>query len=636
MPELPDALAALRATVAGLRLGLDLPGAAAARREQADIVGQVEDYLLPRLRQLDAPLLAVVGGSTGAGKSTLVNTLVGGDVSPAGVLRPTTRAPVLVCHPDDLHWFASDRILPGLSRTTGAAAGAQAGGGPGSLRLVPHPAVPAGLALLDAPDIDSVVATNRALAAQLLSAADLWIFLTTAARYADAVPWDLLHTAQERSTALAVVLNRVPPEAVDDVTGHLAAMLAENRLGRAALFPVPETTLDDGLIPAAGIAPVRSWLDRLGRDAAARAEIVRATLDGALRSIRQRMLALARHADEQLAVAAALRAEVDERYAAACRDVDDGVRGGTVLRGEVLARWQEYVGTGELMRSLQARIGQLRDRLAAFVTGRRPPATELRQAVESSLESLVRAAADRAAEQSVQAWRAHPAGATLLSAGRAGEPAARAGSAAGGSAGGTGAGPAGGAGAGRAGAGGAGVERAGEPAARAGSDRAGSARELTRSSAGFGAELAREVRAWQGRVLDLVATEGAERRTAARLASFSVNGAGLVLMLAVFAHTGGLTGAEIAVAGGTSAVSQKLLEAVFGDTAVRILAGQARADLLDRVEYLLGTEAERFGALVDAAAPAPEAGTSLRATLADFEHARRARAGAGPPTRAPR
>jgi len=626
MPELPDALAALRATVAGLRLGLDLPGAAAARREQADIVGQVEDYLLPRLRQLDAPLLAVVGGSTGAGKSTLVNTLVGGDVSPAGVLRPTTRAPVLVCHPDDLHWFASDRILPGLSRTTGAAAGAQPGGGPGSLRLVPHPAVPAGLALLDAPDIDSVVATNRALAAQLLSAADLWIFLTTAARYADAVPWDLLHTAQERSTALAVVLNRVPPEAVDDVTGHLAAMLAENRLGRAALFPVPETTLDDGLIPAAGIAPVRSWLDRLGRDAAARAEIVRATLDGALRSIRQRMLALARHADEQLAVAAALRAEVDERYAAACRDVDDGVRGGTVLRGEVLARWQEYVGTGELMRSLQARIGQLRDRLAAFVTGRRPPATELRQAVESSLESLVRAAADRAAEQSVQAWRAHPAGATLLSAGRAGEPAARAGSAAGGSAGGTGAGPAGGAGAGR----------AGEPAARAGSDRAASARELSRSSAGFGAELAREVRAWQGRVLDLVATEGAERRTAARLASFSVNGAGLVLMLAVFAHTGGLTGAEIAVAGGTSAVSQKLLEAVFGDTAVRILAGQARADLLDRVEYLLGTEAERFGALVDAAAPAPEAGTSLRATLADFEHARRARAGAGPPTRAPR
>jgi hypothetical protein len=82
--ELPDALAALREPVAGLRFGLDLPGAAAARRERADLVGQVDDYLLPRLRQLDAPLLAVVGGSTGAGKSTLINTLVGEEVSLGG------------------------------------------------------------------------------------------------------------------------------------------------------------------------------------------------------------------------------------------------------------------------------------------------------------------------------------------------------------------------------------------------------------------------------------------------------------------------------------------------------------------------------------------------------------------------
>ena len=36
---------------------------------------------------------------------------------------------------------------------------------------------------------------NRELAAQLLAAADLWLFVTTAARYADAVPWDLLRTA---------------------------------------------------------------------------------------------------------------------------------------------------------------------------------------------------------------------------------------------------------------------------------------------------------------------------------------------------------------------------------------------------------------------------------------------------------
>ena len=68
-------------------------------------------------------MLAVVGGSTGAGKSTLVNSLVGDDVSRTGVLRPTTRSPVLVHHPDAAHWFADDRILPTMARVSGVAAG---------------------------------------------------------------------------------------------------------------------------------------------------------------------------------------------------------------------------------------------------------------------------------------------------------------------------------------------------------------------------------------------------------------------------------------------------------------------------------------------------------------------------------
>src|SRR5918997_570352 len=90
---LADALAALRDEAATLTLGLDLAGAAGARGQRDELVRQVDDYLLPRLGRMDAPLLMVVGGSTGAGKSTLVNSLVGEVVSPAGVLRPTTRAP---------------------------------------------------------------------------------------------------------------------------------------------------------------------------------------------------------------------------------------------------------------------------------------------------------------------------------------------------------------------------------------------------------------------------------------------------------------------------------------------------------------------------------------------------------------
>jgi len=60
---------------------------------------------------VDAPLLAVVVGSTGAGKSMLVNSLVGSEVSRSGAPRPTTRSPVLVNHPD-AGWFEDDRSSP--------------------------------------------------------------------------------------------------------------------------------------------------------------------------------------------------------------------------------------------------------------------------------------------------------------------------------------------------------------------------------------------------------------------------------------------------------------------------------------------------------------------------------------------
>jgi energy-coupling factor transporter ATP-binding protein EcfA2 len=577
-PDLPDALGALRDRVAGLRLGLATPGSDGARAAQAELVGQVDDYLLPRLRQLDAPLLAVVGGSTGAGKSTLVNSLVGASVSKAGWLRPTTRGPVLVCNPEDLAWFSGGRILPELSRTTGD--GGQ--GGAGTLHVVAHRGVPAGLALLDAPDIDSVVAQNRALASQLLAAADLWIFCTSAARYADAVPWDLLHTAQQRSTALAVVLNRVPPEGLREIGRHLATMLDENGLARARLFPVPETQLagENGLLPENVVRPLRAWLTDLAADADARSEVIRTTLDGALQSLRLRVSAVAREADDQLATGALLRDEADTAYADAALEVDDGVRSGSVLRGEVLARWQEFVGTGELTRGLEERIGRLRDRVTAFLLGREPPTAPVNEALESSVETLVRAAADGAAERTVDAWRMRPAGRALLA------------------------------------------------------DRG---RRLAHASEAFRPALEREVRAWQGRVLQLVAEEGRERRTAARVASFGTNGAGLAIMLAVFAQTGGLSGAELLIAGGTSAASQKVLEAVFGDSAVRALASTARSDLLEAVESLLAVERNRFGALVDAAAPDAGAALGLRAALDAFEQARRAsraltRPGARPPS----
>ncbi|MDP9394171.1 MAG: ABC transporter, partial [Actinomycetota bacterium] len=157
------------------------------------------------------------------------------------------------------------------------------------------------------------------------------------------------------------------------------------------------------------------------------------------------------------------------------------------------------------------------------------------------VEALVRSEADAAAERTAASWRRSAAGAELL-------------------------------------------DRAGEP--------------LDRSSRGMDDRLVRLVRDWQSFVLELVRREGADRRSGARFMAYGINGGALIVMVAVFASTGGLTGAEVAVAGGASALGQKVIEAVLGDQAVRALATQARADLRERVESLLADERERFTRLL--------------------------------------
>lgn len=578
--RLVAALTDLRTALADLRLPLETTGAADDRALARRLRDQLDDHLLPRVRQLGAPLLAVVGGSTGAGKSTLVNSLLREEVSPSGVLRPTTREPVLVHHPDEGAWFTSDRVLPRLARVTGpvptphpaapdgvgtgvpgpavpgpAVPRPDAYGGAGALRLVPHLGVPHGLALLDAPDIDSVVEANRRLGEELLGAADLWVFVTTAARYADAVPWDLLAEAARRRAVVLLVLNRVEPGARDAVTDHLRRMLVEHGLD-AHVVVVPETQVDGGLLPPAATAELGGWLRAVVGDSGARDGVVERTVRGAAEDLVAAVPHLAAAADEQRRHADRLREAVAAAYAAAGRDVATATGDGTMLRGEVLARWQEFVGTGELLRALEERVGSWRDRLTAAVRGR-PAPEQVARAVGDSLVHLVVDAADRASERAHGAWHADPAGAALLGGLR-----------------------------------------------------------MSRASADLPERAAAEVRAWQGAVLELVSTEGAGRRSTARALSFGVNGLGAALMVAIFASTGGLTTAEVGVAGGTALLAQRLLEAVFGDDAVRRLTQVAHDDLHARVEALLAAEAERFTSVLDAADVRPDGAERLRHAVA--------------------
>lgn len=302
-------LSGLAAALVAMPLELQIPGVASDRALQREIAEQLGDYVVPRLENLEAPLLVVVGGSTGAGKSTLVNSIVGRRVSATGVLRPTTRTPVLVHHPADTEWFSSGQILPEFIRTGSNSRRAN------TIRQVASSTLWPGVAILDAPDFDSIDETNRDMAEQLLGAADLWLFVTSAARYADQVPWDYLRRAADRHASIAVVLDRTSDEALVEVRRHLAQMLSEQGLSDVALFSVPESTPDgEGVLPTSDVAGIVMWLRQLAQDEAQRREIVLSTLQGAIThdvaSSRRLEAALSRQID----ATAQLRKDVETVY----------------------------------------------------------------------------------------------------------------------------------------------------------------------------------------------------------------------------------------------------------------------------------------------------------------------------------
>jgi len=564
----------VRSELGALRLPLLVAGVEQGRKERDALIAQLDDYLLPRLRRMDAPVLAVVGGSTGAGKSTLVNSLVRREVTRSGVLRPTTRSPVLVHHPYDSGAFLSQRILPSLARVTSEApepAHPIDVDAPRAtaLRLVPHDGMPPGIAIVDAPDIDSLVETNRELAFQLLAAADLWIFVTTAARYADAVPWDMLRQAVDRGVSVAVVLDRVPPAAMQEVRTHLATLLRDRGLATSPMFTIPESQRSgEGFLPKEAVQPLVAWLTRLARDARSRDVVIRRTLVGALDSLRDRIPLIASCADDQVTADEQLRDDLDAVYVGAADELEQRLCDGTVMRGEVLARWQEFVGTGDLIRSLDAAVSGLRDRLVGGGKGQPEPTRRLAEAVQTGVAALVRSAAQRAADEAVTRWRARSYGAALLDAAGGGSI----------------------------------VEH--------------------RVSPDFDARLARTLRDWQTGVLQTVRDEGAARRTGTRAMSLGVEAAGLIVMLAVFSHTAGAPGEETGIAAGTAAVAQHLLDEVFGDQAVRVPTSTARTDLIARTGAILDGERARIESLLDRAEVRDGRGEMLRALALAVEEAR--------------
>lgn len=523
-------------------LASDTPDAREHARQLRD---HLASYVLPRLASLDAPLVVVLLGPTGAGKSSLLNALVGSAVSPSGVLRPTTRLAVVVATEADARALA-DGPLRGVSP---------------ACRYVTEGAR-AGVALVDAPDIDSVERANRALADALVEAADLCVFVTTASRYADQVPWDVLGRAKERGLPLLVLINRLPADDAErrDVLEDSARLVAAAGLpgldGGSELLGTTEGDVDPAKQSLTGPAvdAVRAKVDALAADRDARLAVARRALAGAIAGLAPLVARIADDTDAQAARGAELVGLARDAYAKALEDLRGELRDGRFLREEVLRQWHSFVNADQITRFFSSGIGRIRGAVLAAIRGtpEAPVGTVEREAT-SDVVTLALAHATEAARRTAERWAARPAGAAAVAA----------------------------------------------------------SPELWSASPSFAAELEPRLHEWVAAIAEDVRRRGAAKRTLALGASLGVNVVGIAVMLGVFAHTAGLTGTEMGVAAGTAFLNQKLLQALFGEAAMQEMIGQARVRLDAIVEQRFAAERARF----ESVAASPD---ELRALASDL------------------
>lgn len=491
---------------------------------------RLQDVVLPRLEDADAPLLIVVGGSTGSGKSTLVNSLLGRNVSRAGAVRPTTRRPVLICSPQQRDWFMSDRVLPRLAKSEGSG-----GDSLDAITIAVEETLWPTVGIVDAPDIDSVEDGNRRLASELLDGADLWVFVTTAARYADAVAWKHLEEAGSRGLRVAIVLNRVPVGAAEEVREDLASLARQRGLGEVMIVTVEEQPLTDGRLPAAAIAPIGAYLESIGRDAQERAAILRRSLSGAVSSSLQETahaLEAARERNREFEAASEDVRQLISSYAreASSSSSDD------VLRGEVSARIAEVLGSWDMTKTVSRVFSGLSSRLMGAIRGQAAPDVQVQRDLTGGL-------AQRLADQYHRAWQ--------------------------------------------------------ESVRRARSLVDTSSFDEFLDVDAVAQRARRVAQEWTSEVTELIRAQAESSRVSGRMLAGGINVVTVSLMVAAFSMTGGLTGVEVGIAGASAALSQTVLEAYFGERTVRSMAEQARDALERLAAASLSDVVEPVSALLD-------------------------------------
>lgn len=533
-----------------LALGPRTPGAEERARQLRD---HLEGFVAPRAADVDAPLLIALIGPTGAGKSSILNAIAGASVSRTGALRPTTREAVLYADPDDAARLRASHRLGQIPEAR--------------LRAVNAPASNRGVAIVDAPDIDSIERDNRALANTLVESCDLCVFVTTATRYADRVPWEVLRRVKERAVPLIVVLNRLPREADDRalVISDTERLFDEHGLrdgrGDMALVAIDEgeVDVDAGAVSRASIAALRERIERLASTSSERRDLATRALAGAIHGlvplVGEVATDLEHEATESETLLGLARAAYDDEVSALAREM----RSGSLLREQVLRQWQEFVGADQIARFMSSGLARIRGLVLLALRGTPvAPVVTVEQGVVSSVEALALRHAGEAARRTAEAWSARPETAVLI---------------------------------------------ARHPTLWSASPELGTAIRATLAE-------------WMHAVIEDVRAASGRKHAVARVAAIGVNAVGVAVMLGVFAHTAGLTGAELGIAAGTAVLNQKLLEAIFGERAMEELIERAGRRLDEGLATLFARERGRFDSLVPGAETARALASDLRAAVA--------------------
>jgi energy-coupling factor transporter ATP-binding protein EcfA2 len=538
------------AELAQRRFALEIPSPAARERAR-QLRDHLEGFVRPRAADIDAPLLVLLLGPTGAGKSSLLNAIAGAEVSRAGVLRPTTREAVLYASESD-----AERILSGDRLRLIA---------PERIVRAVAPDSSTGVAVIDAPDIDSVERDNRELADILLEASDLCVFLTTATRYADLIPWQVLRRAQERGMPLVIVLNRIPGDTRDrevvmeDVRRLLADAGMRENDGTLDLLAITEGDVDPSVngLEREAVRPLVERIQQLANEGEERRRVALDALLGAIAGLASTVHAVADDLEHEAIDADALRRIAESSYATELAALSRTLRGGVLLRGEVLRRWHDFVGADQITRFVSSGLGKLRGLLmTAFRGTPTAPVAMVEKEMTSTLEALALRHASDAARRTATLWSERSDAVSLV-------------------------------------------------------DRDA---RLWSASEEFAPRLREGLGLWMQATIDDVRTGGGRKRAVAQVAALGVNVVGVAVMLGVFVHTAGLTGAEVGIAAGTAFLNQKLLEALFGERAMEQLIEKARKRLDALLDSLFAQERGRF----EAFAPRP---TDLRDLAAELRAA---------------